>query len=248
MPENRNFIFSIIAIILAISGIGVGAYSVINFQLIEGPPGQDAPGGLMIGVLDPDDGEIVSGDVSIRIIVYGSEDYTLSILRNGTEIGASENLVWDSTSVNDGWWNLTFILTDLESSNSSREEIHIFVDNSPNYWYVPTVVYSNVITGDSWTNTHYNITFTSCREANYFMLFEAHVKVNPGARFESRFSLNGSYFTVLCASYSTEWESFSDSYVWENVSPGTYSIMVQVKSSVSNSAEYHAPSLFVQRI
>ncbi|MHA2330300.1 MAG: hypothetical protein ACXACR_17405, partial [Candidatus Hodarchaeales archaeon] len=49
----------------------------------DGTDGRDASGGIIVGILDPDYGETLSGNVTIRAIIFGSEDYTLSILRNG---------------------------------------------------------------------------------------------------------------------------------------------------------------------
>jgi len=135
MVENRSSLFGIIAIIIGASGLGLGTYSIVNFQLVEGPQGlpgddgQDAPGGLLVGILDPDNGETVSGSVTIEAIVYGSEDYTISVLRNGTEIGTSIPMAWDTTSIGDGWWNITVILTDTVSENVVQDQVLTYVKN-----------------------------------------------------------------------------------------------------------------------
>lgn len=59
MLENRSSLFGLIAIIIGAAGLGVGAYSVVNFQVVEGPqgpPGQDGddgpPGslGILVGL------------------------------------------------------------------------------------------------------------------------------------------------------------------------------------------------------
>lgn len=62
MVENKSSIFGIIALIIGASGLGLGAFSVVNFQTVEGPQGPpgddgadgvdgfdgvDAPGGLV---------------------------------------------------------------------------------------------------------------------------------------------------------------------------------------------------------
>jgi len=67
MVENKGSLFGIIAIIIGASGLGLGAFSIVNFQVVEGPPGgdgqdgtdgvdgtdgQDAPIGLAVGILD----------------------------------------------------------------------------------------------------------------------------------------------------------------------------------------------------
>ena len=149
MVERKIPIFSIIAIILGASGLGLGAYSVFSFQVVEGPigevgpvgedglvgedgqDGEDAPGGLIVRILDPDYGETVLGNIMIRALIYGSEDYTISILQNGTELGTILPLVWDTSLTQDGWWNITIIITDNVSYNVSSDEILVSVLNNP---------------------------------------------------------------------------------------------------------------------
>jgi hypothetical protein len=171
---DRFHALSIIALILGASGLVIGGFSVINFQIIEGPEGpqgplgqdglngrdgldgldgqngtdgrdgldgqngmdglngtdgRDAPGGIIIGILDPDYGETLSGNVTIRAIIFGSENYTLSILRNGTEIGTSLPMEWNSLTVIDGWWNITIVATDLTFNNISSDEVIVNVRN-----------------------------------------------------------------------------------------------------------------------
>lgn len=144
MVENKSSLFGIIAIIIGASGLGIGAFSVVNFQTVEGPQGlpgddgQDAPGGLLVGILDPDDGEVVSGSVTIRTLIYGSESYTIQILRNGTEIGTSTPMIWDTTMINDGWWNITVVATDTLTNNQSQDEVMVYIQNveySTNVYY-----------------------------------------------------------------------------------------------------------------
>jgi hypothetical protein len=49
MVENKSTIFGLIALIVGAAGLGVGAYSVVNFQVVEGPqglPGEDGQDGI----------------------------------------------------------------------------------------------------------------------------------------------------------------------------------------------------------
>jgi len=49
MVENRSSLFGIIAIIIGASGLGLGVFSVVNFQVMEGPqgpPGNDGQDGI----------------------------------------------------------------------------------------------------------------------------------------------------------------------------------------------------------
>lgn len=39
MVENKSSIFGIIAIIVSTSGLGLGAFTVVNLQVVEGPQG-----------------------------------------------------------------------------------------------------------------------------------------------------------------------------------------------------------------
>jgi len=149
MVENKSSLFSIIAIIIGASGLGIGAYSVVNFQTVEGPQGlpgedgidgddgqdgidgKDAPGGIIVGIMDPDEGEIISGNITIRAMITGSESYTISILRNSSEIGTSLPMMWNTEADDDGWWNITIVVADIETTNVSRDEVIVFVRNTP---------------------------------------------------------------------------------------------------------------------
>ena len=149
MVENKSSLFGIIAIIIGASGLGLGVFSVVNFQTIEGIPGDDgqegidgddgqdgidgddAPGGIIVGILDPDEGETISGNVTIRAMIAGSEAYTVSILRNGTEIGTTLPMKWNTTLVPDGWWNITVIVMDVLTQDQSSDHLLVYVDNNP---------------------------------------------------------------------------------------------------------------------
>ena len=96
MSNDRFQIFSVVALIMGAAGLGFGTYSIINFQLVEGTPGppgadgKDAPGGLIIAILDPDPNEIISGNVTIKALIYGSNNYNILIFLNTTtELGTT---------------------------------------------------------------------------------------------------------------------------------------------------------------
>ncbi|MFX0207543.1 MAG: hypothetical protein ACFFDT_16270, partial [Candidatus Hodarchaeota archaeon] len=91
MEERAYIALSFIAVILGVSALGIGTYSVINFQMVEGPQGlqgpqglsglngtdgRDAPEGIIVGIVDPNYGDIISGNITIRAIVFGSETYS----------------------------------------------------------------------------------------------------------------------------------------------------------------------------
>ncbi|MFX0052982.1 MAG: hypothetical protein ACFE8U_17025, partial [Candidatus Hermodarchaeota archaeon] len=82
-----------------------------------------------VGIVDPDYGDIISGNITIRAIVFGSEIYSVSILGNGSEIGTSLPMEWNSTTVDDGWRNITIVATDISTNNMSHDEVLVFIKN-----------------------------------------------------------------------------------------------------------------------
>ncbi|MFW9856802.1 MAG: hypothetical protein ACFFFG_17265 [Candidatus Thorarchaeota archaeon] len=181
---DRFNVISIIAVILGASGMALGAIYVVNFQVIEGPPGpqglqgtqgvngidgqngidglngtdgRDAPGSIIVGILDPDHGDTVSGDVTIRALIFGSENYSLSILLNGTEIGTSLPMVWNSLTVADGWWNLTVVARDLTTNNITSDEVVGYVNNF-GFTYVDVFPYI-IIPNNGFTSGSTNVNF-----------------------------------------------------------------------------------------
>ncbi|MFX1254973.1 MAG: collagen-like protein [Promethearchaeota archaeon] len=267
MVENRSMVVGIIAIILSASALWLGGYS----MMIQGPqgpqgapgaPGKDgadgvdgldglnASGGFVVKILDPDDQETISGNVIIRTLIYGSENYTITIFRNGTEIGNSLSIVWNTSSISDGWWNLTVTAYDKISGIPSQDQVLVFVENSPSYWFITSETYSHSVTNTSWEDSEFVLYFYSYRIADYYIRFEAHVRCDGlGSRFESRFACNYTDYSIGRASWSTDVVSFSDSYVWKDVPAGFLVIIVQVTSgSDTNTGYYDAPTLYVQRL
>ena len=64
-------------------------------------------------------------------MIAGSEAYTVSILRNGTEIGTTLPMKWNTTLVPDGWWNITVIVMDVLTQDQSSDHLLVYVDNNP---------------------------------------------------------------------------------------------------------------------
>ncbi|MHA1381478.1 MAG: hypothetical protein ACTSRG_24180 [Candidatus Helarchaeota archaeon] len=84
----------------------------------------------IVGILDPDYGETVWGNITIRALIFEENDYTISVLLNGSEIGTTLPLEWNSSTVSSGWWNITVIATDV-SNNIGKDEVLIFVNTIP---------------------------------------------------------------------------------------------------------------------
>jgi len=160
--ENRSSLFGIIAIIIGASGLGLGAFSMVNFQLIEGPEGpqgepgdngqdgikgddgldgingtdgedgldgEDAPGGLVVGILDPGQHDTVWGEIEIRALVYGSNNFSVSVKANQTEIGTQLPTFWDTSLEIEGWYNITVIIMDTETKLTASDTVWILIDN-----------------------------------------------------------------------------------------------------------------------
>lgn len=194
MVENRSSIFGIIALILGAGGLGLGAFSVVNFQVVDGPqglPGEDgtngtdAPGEIVIGILDPDQGEVISGEVTIRALIAGSEQYTVSVLRNGTEIGTALPMLWNTTLENDGWYNITIVATDVVSNKISQDEVIVFVDSTPFTGQVIQVVstYISVPDGGDYgtPHTYLSLTINTSKNSSIYISCSTVMRVMGGS-------------------------------------------------------------------
>jgi len=122
---------SIIAIIfiVASSFIGYGIYSTA-----QSPPEKEP---IMVGILDPDYGDTISGEIMIRAMILHSHPnwgYSISVLINGTEISSSVPFEWDSTTVDDGWWNITVRVTDTHGNVGSDEVLIFTLNHAKNKW------------------------------------------------------------------------------------------------------------------
>ncbi len=63
-------------------------------------------------------------------MVAGSEDYTVSVLKNDTvEIRTAIPMAWDTSTVDDGWWNITVIVTDVATNIVSQDEVIVYIQN-----------------------------------------------------------------------------------------------------------------------
>jgi len=261
MVENKGSLFGIIAIIIGASGLGLGAFSFVNFQVVEGPEGipgddgtdgvdgmdgEDAPGGLIIGILEPDHGETIQGVIIIRAIIYGTWNYSVSVLRDGTEIGTSLPLVWDTTLESKGWYNITVKITDIESNNSTSDEAIVYVDNSlaPGYnwtiywsetspfsWIGLTTTWHNVFedTGSFSVNIYVepgesvHLTFTcyvyGIPDTDFYYAFFD----NPGQISESQIGL------VTRVTHTSDYDTFHFERIVD-LSTGSHNIGIQVRT------------------
>ncbi|MGM0469695.1 MAG: hypothetical protein ACQERB_12910 [Promethearchaeati archaeon] len=130
MSNNGRFnLLIVLALLIGVSGVSLGAYSAFFQGPVAGVDGKDAPGGVVVGILDPDAHDMVSGVIEIRALIAGSNQYSVSVLRNASEIGTQLPLSWDTTSVADGWWNITVKVLDIPSGNHTQDEVIVYVMN-----------------------------------------------------------------------------------------------------------------------
>ena len=119
-PKLKGSSLSIIAILIALASFLIPP---LPDEIID----QTAP---IIGILDPDNDQIISGEITIRAQIWEiSNNYSISILMNGSEIGTEIPLKWNSNDVEDGNYNLSVVATD-NSGNKGQDQIIIFVQNS----------------------------------------------------------------------------------------------------------------------
>lgn len=151
MRENSIMTIAVLSLLIGALGLGFGAFMWIQYQsgALKGSTGDDGDdgddgisgtkgddglpglsGNITIALLNPDSGESISGNITIDAFVVGSEQYTISILRNGTEIGTSIPKLWETEAIDDGWWNITIIATDIATNNISRDEVIVYVQNA----------------------------------------------------------------------------------------------------------------------
>ncbi|MFX0133070.1 MAG: Ig-like domain-containing protein [Candidatus Hodarchaeota archaeon] len=84
----------------------------------------------VVGIIDPDYGLLYSGNVTIRAMIWTASAYSISVIRNGSEIGTALPYEWDTTSFADGWYNITVVATDAYSQ-VRWDTVWILVNNTP---------------------------------------------------------------------------------------------------------------------
>jgi len=124
MVKNKSTVFGIIAIIIGASGLGLGAFSIVNFQIVEGPqgsPGLDGvDGGDGVDGVDGGDGndgkDGINGTldnlVAIWESMHGGQAAIYFIGFDDIKLNKSEyfSLSVSNTSLNltkPGWYRFT---------------------------------------------------------------------------------------------------------------------------------------------
>jgi len=133
MLKKRFAKVSIVAIIFIVASSFVG-YGTMIYSTAQTPPEKQP---ITVGILDPDYGDTISGEIMIRAMILHSHPnwgYTVSVLRNGTEISSSLPFEWDTTTEDDGWWNITVRVTDIHGNVGSDEVIVYTINDADNYF------------------------------------------------------------------------------------------------------------------
>ncbi len=255
----------VVALIMGGGGIGLGAYSLVNGGLgTQGPAGpqgpegdqgnQGLPGeqgnqgpqgpagmvGPVVGILDPDNGSVVSGIVSVRIMLWNSTPCTYEVLINGSLNTTEIPWMWDTnaTQFGNGWWNLT-VRAINGSGYAGQDSVLVFIDNSPTFWKVMSTAFEQTILS-GWANiTDIAINFTIARQQNLEFQFDCawHGSGIPAGIY-LRFIRNGTQMGEQIKTYgSNEWQHTTIFHREEGLSAGSYELKVQAKYN------YATPSL-----
>lgn len=115
MVKNKSNVFGIIAIIIGASGLGLGAFSIVNFQIVEGPQGSPGLDGVDGGNgVDGKDGINGTLDnlVAIWESMHGGPALAYFIGFDDIKLNISEyfSLSVSNTSLNlnkPGWYRFT---------------------------------------------------------------------------------------------------------------------------------------------
>jgi len=148
--ENKSSLFGIIAIIIGASGLGLGAYSMVNFQTVEGPqglPGEDGTDGL-----DGIDG--INGTVGLLVGLWEEldEDYD-----NPSHTTTSDYLIEVMvTKVN----NTEYIILN-QSSQFKNTRFHLIKSG----WYrFNLITILSITSGTVWINIARNANYVDITE------------------------------------------------------------------------------------
>jgi hypothetical protein len=139
------------ALVLGGSGLGLGAYSLVSGgQGAQGPKGEQGvqgtqgdqgttglqgPAGMVgpvVSITQPGNNTVISGIVSVRIMLWNSTRCTFEVLVNGS-LNATE-LPWqwntNAPQFGNGWWNLTVRAINA-SLYAAQDQLLVFIDTTP---------------------------------------------------------------------------------------------------------------------
>jgi len=151
----------------------------------------------VVGILDPNDQEVISGVRKIRASIYDEGTCTIEVLVNGQVVGSILPFYWDTTTVSDGIYNLTVRATDC-SMKKGQDQLLVTVDNDP--FDKMVISHTNMTTKDtletcgstSWVNIPDMSAYIRARTnsiLNVSLTFTA--SINPSYTYEIRFLIDG---------------------------------------------------------
>ncbi len=121
---RKIMMVAIAAMAVGIAGISMGVFSIIYMNLDHGLAEEN----IYVRFTNLDEGDVLYGDVTIRALIIGSENCTVSLFANDTLIGNLVPLIWDSSMVADGWWNLRIEIHDIGSDRSATDTVLVRVE------------------------------------------------------------------------------------------------------------------------
>ncbi len=141
---TKSHVIAIIVLALALGGggLGLGIYAIASCgQGTQGPAGDQGAQGLagivgpVISITQPGDKMVISGNVSVRIMLWNSTPCTLEVLINGSSNATELPWIWNTntTQFGNGWWNLTVRAINT-SGYVGQDQVLVFVDNSASHW------------------------------------------------------------------------------------------------------------------
>jgi parallel beta-helix repeat protein len=155
MTQGKGGSFAIImAMIIAMGGLGLGGISyfypqegqegvagidgtdgidgidgIDGMNGTDGIEGQDLTGSIAVGVLDPDHEDTIKGDIVVRGLVFGTDNYSVAIVINGSVNGTELPFLWETGDWDDGLWNLTIVITDLDTNEIANDSVLVSIRN-----------------------------------------------------------------------------------------------------------------------
>lgn len=154
-------IIAIAAMAVGIAGISMGVFSIIYMNLDNRPVEEN----IYVRFTDFDEGGIVYGDVTIKALIIGCENYTVSLFANDSLIGSLVPLIWDSSMVADGWWNLRIEIHDIDSDRSATDSVLIKVEQPiPTPGVTETII--NTIFSEDSGSGNFSIVLNSLPDSN----------------------------------------------------------------------------------
>lgn len=117
---NQGMFTGIIAIILALSALFGSIYPNLTY-VDEDPP--------LVGILDPSSEDYLIDMILIRALIFEASNYSIAIRLNNTIIGTELPLLWNSSELTNGHYELKITVTDSEQ-NQGEDAIQISIINN----------------------------------------------------------------------------------------------------------------------